>query len=559
MDSTTSILAMLALVAGSGLVARWLPRLPLPLLQITLGAALAWQDTGLALRMDPQVFMLLFVPPLLFADGWQSPKREFGANMWAILLLAVGLVLATVLVVGYFIHWTLPDMPLSVAFVLAAVLSPTDALAVSAISHGQPMPARLRHLLEGEAMMNDASALVAVKFAVAATVTQRFSLPQAGLELLHMAGIGLGVGVLFSIVFCHLHDRLLRARDDRPVPAMVLLLLLMPFAPYLIAEHWGGSGVLAAVAAGMTASLIDVKSSRFNPNHVQTQATWDVVSFAFNGLVFVLLGQQLPPLLRHLPRPPEETSVELAPHHPVAALAVGTLSIAVLVLALRFAWLAVGTWGPAWLDRLRRQPAVPPREPVSLALVGAGALGGTRGGITLAAVLGVPLTLVNGRAFPARDLLVFQSAMIVVITLVLASIGLPWLLRRIATVRQDSRGARELAWARQRATRAALHAMETAPADDDGHHGPAVRERIRQSYGARLRVAARDADARDGARRALAQERSEWLRVLQAEREELRRLRRRHRINDETLRTLLREIDAAEAAVRHAGGALAGH
>lgn len=335
METVLPILAMLALVACSGIALRFAPRLPLPLLQITVGALLAWADPRLVVHIDPQAFLLLFLPPMLFADGWQMPKREFGLHIGPILALSVGLVLATVLVVGYALHAMLPAMPLPVAFLLAAVLSPTDVLAVSAIARSHALPLRLRHVLEGESLMNDASALVAVKFAVAATLTHHFSASEAALEVLRIGGIGLATGALFSWVLCRLHDRLLYWHEDQPVVPTVLLLLLMPFAPYLIAEELGGSGVLAAVAAGMTASLFDVKSSRFNACHVQTRATWNVVGFAFNGLVFMLLGQQLPGLLAQLPLPVEGGGVTT---WRVLQLGAGALSITVLLLALRFDW-----------------------------------------------------------------------------------------------------------------------------------------------------------------------------------------------------------------------------
>ena len=181
------------LVGVSRLLGRLLP-LPLPLVQILAGAALAWPTLGLHVALDPELFLLLFLPPLLFSDGWRMPKRELWQLRGSILLLAVGLVLFTVVGAGYFIHWLMPAIPLPAAFALAALLSPTDAVAVSAITRDR-LPAPLMHVLQGEALMNDASGLVTFKFALAATLTGIFSLADASLIFLLVAVGGLAVGV----------------------------------------------------------------------------------------------------------------------------------------------------------------------------------------------------------------------------------------------------------------------------------------------------------------------------------------------------------------------------
>jgi CPA1 family monovalent cation:H+ antiporter len=557
MHTLLPLLAMLALVAASGLLARWLPRIPLPLLQIALGALIGWPPGGLHVAFEPQIFMLLFIPPMLFADGWQMPQREFGAYKWPILLLSTVLVLFTVAALGYFIHWLMPGLPKAAAFLLAAVLSPTDAVAVSAILQRQNLPPKLRHLIEGEALMNDAAALVAVKFAVAAMLTRSFSLPHAIGEFAWMACGGVAVGVAFSWGFKLLHDRLLYWREERAAAPTVLLLLLMPFAPYLIAEHFGLSGVLAVVAAGMAASAFDVRSSRFNGFHLQTQSTWSVILFVFNGLIFTLVGLQLPQLLRHLPAPlhPEH----LGSAHAAWVLLATTLLIALGLLAVRFAGLASAGWLARRLGSGKRGRGQQGRrgELSLLAWSGITALGGTRGGITLAAVLSVPLLMPDGSAFPARDLLVFQSAMVIVLSLVTASIGLPWLLRRLALPARDPH-AREAAWARHRATRAALRTIETAPMPLAAGEGEAaepvlslVRSRVDHGYRHRFWIAGGgDPAERARALCMLALERQLRLTALQAERDELRRLRLAHRINDETLRALTREIDLVEVEIR---------
>ena len=191
-----TILILLLVVSGTRIATQFVP-LPLPLLQILIGALLALPWLGLHVRLEPELFLLLFVPPLLFVDGWRMPKGQFRRLRTPILSLAFALVFFTILGAGYFIHWLLPQVPLAACFALAAVLSPTDAVAVSAITHGR-LPATLNNLLQGEALMNDASGLVAFKFAVAAALTGVFSLGDASLQFVLVAVGGLLVGLALS-------------------------------------------------------------------------------------------------------------------------------------------------------------------------------------------------------------------------------------------------------------------------------------------------------------------------------------------------------------------------
>ncbi|HEY0790242.1 MAG TPA: sodium:proton antiporter, partial [Chthoniobacterales bacterium] len=291
-----TVILLLFLVGTSGLLARILPWLPLPLVQVGLGALAASPLIALRVSLDPELFMLVFVPPLLFADGWRVPKREFFALRGPILTLALGLVVITVLGIGYFVHWAIPAVPLSAAFALGAVLSPTDAVAVSAISGRLQVPPRLMHILEGEALLNDASGLVCFKFAIAATLTGTFSLVEAVRSFIVIAAGGLAVGFIVAWVLSWAHQHLASRRTPRPGPHTLLLLLLTPFAVYLLAEHFGGSGILAAVAAGMTINFTDFQRRGDLFMRMQARTVSSMIEFTFNGLIFLLLGLQVPPL-----------------------------------------------------------------------------------------------------------------------------------------------------------------------------------------------------------------------------------------------------------------------
>jgi NhaP-type Na+/H+ and K+/H+ antiporters len=235
MHTIEIVLAMLVAVVASGYLVRILPfSLPLPLVQIGLGAVIS----GVFNRghtLDPEMFFLLLLPPLLFLDGWRIPKQGLFRDKTTILELAFGLVLFTVIGAGFMIHWMIPAMPLAVAFALAAIISPTDPVAVGAIAARAPIPKRLMHILEGESLLNDASGLVCFRFAVAAVMTGTFSLASASLTFLWVAFAGLGIGVAVTLGVSAA-QRWLWGRFGEEAGAALLVNLLIPFAAYLLAE-----------------------------------------------------------------------------------------------------------------------------------------------------------------------------------------------------------------------------------------------------------------------------------------------------------------------------------
>ena len=254
MEATSVAGLLLLAVLVSGYLSR-LSYVPLPLVQMALGALI--NSLGLATGvLDPALFFLLFLPPLLFIDGWRIPQDALRRDAGTILTLALGLVLATVLGMGWFIHWLVPAMPLAVAFALAAVIAPTDPIAVRAVATRHPVPARLMHLLQGEALLNDASGLVCMRFAVAAALTGAFSLTGALVSFAWVASGGLliGAGVAWGVARIAAHTAVQGAQSGG---SQILATLLLPFGVYLLAERLHCSGILAAVAAGLTMNLTE--------------------------------------------------------------------------------------------------------------------------------------------------------------------------------------------------------------------------------------------------------------------------------------------------------------
>ncbi|OHW38434.1 MULTISPECIES: Na+/H+ antiporter [Pseudomonas] len=541
MQTAYTVLILLMLVSVSRLVGRVIP-LPLPLVQIAAGALLAWPTLGLHVALDPELFLFLFLPPLLFSDGWRMPKRELWRLRGPILTLAVGLVLFTVVGAGYFIHWLLPSIPLPVAFALAAVLSPTDAVAVSAISQNR-LPTPLMHMLQGEALMNDASGLVTFKFALAAALTGVFSLADASLTFVLVALGGLAIGVALSWLVGRLRAWMIARGWDDPATHVVFMLLL-PFAAYVLAERLGASGILSAVAAGMMQSWLDLLP-RQTSTRLLNRSVWSLLEFAFNGLIFLLLGLQLPDIIKAV------TSHEATLWPTLFYRVLDVIAIFLVLLVLRFIWVQSIWRLSGLLRRLRGKSEltlVPTARSCWLLTVG-----GVRGAVTLAGVMSVPLLFAPGQAFPERDLLIFIAAGVILLSLVAACIALPLLLRGIEKSPDDKRrGEVRDAW--KKTAEAAIHALETEEAADVAPLDAAqaalateLKARIMSEYRHQLEVFNDSAEAQALALQMDQLERKLRLKALRAQRLELYSLSRHHQIGDDVLREVLADLDMSEA------------
>ncbi|MES2870611.1 MAG: Na+/H+ antiporter [Pseudomonadota bacterium] len=542
MQTAYTVLILLTLVGVSRLLGRMIP-LPLPLVQIAAGALLAWPTLGLHVALEPELFLFLFLPPLLFSDGWRMPKRELWRLRGPILTLAVGLVLFTVVGAGYFIHWLLPTIPLPVAFALAAVLSPTDAVAVSAISQNR-LPAPLMHMLQGEALMNDASGLVTFKFALAAAVTGVFSLANASLTFVLVACGGLAIGVALSWLVGRMRAWMIARGWDDPATHVVFMLLL-PFAAYVLAERLGASGILSAVAAGMMQSWLDLLP-RQTSTRMLNRSVWGLLEFAFNGLIFLLLGLQLPDIIKAV------VSHETTLWPTLMYRCLEVVAIFLVLLALRFIWVQ-STWRLSCLLRRWRGKSeltmVPTARSCWLLTVG-----GVRGAVTLAGVMSVPLLISKGVDFPERDLLIFIAAGVILLSLVAACIALPLLLRGIPKSPDDAmRNEVRDAW--RRTAEAAIHALEAeevveADSQQDAAQAALAAElkaRIMSEYRHQLDVFNDSAEAQALASQMDQLESRLRIKALKAQRLELYNLRRHHEIGDEVLSEILRDLDLSEA------------
>ena len=550
MHTVEIVLLVLMLGAVTGIAARYVRGIPLPLIQIGIGALIAWPQKGLHIAFDPELFLLLFIPPLLFADGWRIPKREFFAMAKPILLLAFGLVVITVLGLGYLIHWMIPSMPLTVAFALAAVVSPTDAVAVSAITRNLGMPHKTMHMLEGESLLNDASGLVALKFAVAATLTGLFSWSDVAKDFTWMAVGGLGLGALMGWGFSHARDIVTRRVGDVAATQMVLLLLLLPFASYIVGEKIGVSGILAAVAAGITTNFADLGRGNFISERMQTEGIWSIMEAAFNGAIFLLLGLQLPSIIGH-------SLMDAGPDWWKLLLYV--LVITVALLAVRWAWVTVAVVRSLRKAHNEGRVTDKPSHLLNLATT----MAGIRGAVTLAGALSIPMVLPSGDAFPARHMLIFLATGVILLTLILGAISLPLILRFMPK-HEDTEQQQEERAARLAACKAAITSLTLSEEDKQSHDEQWVAQyqevvgRIIQEYRSRIELLEENLNKTgteeteevvEERRQRYIREMELRLKCLKVERDTLYAERHAHRINDEVLRATVSELDLAEVSL----------
>ncbi|MCJ2059335.1 Na+/H+ antiporter [Methylobacterium sp. J-048] len=536
MESVTVVLALLLSVLVSGALGRLVP-LPLPLIQIAIGVALALGPLP-STALDPEIFFLVFLPPLLFLDGWRIPKRDLFRNGRTVLALALGLVALTVLGIGMLIHAMIPGIPLAVAFALAAVLSPTDPIAVSSVAAQAPVPRRLMHILEGEALLNDATGLVCLRFAIAAALTGTFSLSEAATTFVWLALGGLGIGAATTFLLMGAQD-LLRRRTGEDPGLQILFSLLTPFGAYLAAEHVHASGILAAVAAGIAMTYVEIQGRSLGTTRVRRTAVWDTVALAANGSIFVLLGEQLPEVLGH--------AVKQADVQGAGWLVAWVLAITAGLMAIRFAWV----WVSLHFVLVKAHRRGERREGLTWRLVAATTLAGVKGAITLAGILTLPLTLKDGTPFPARDLAILLAMGVILTSLLMASTVLPPLLRGLRLPADSTHDAEEDS-ARAAARHDAVTAIEAlqhrlVEEQEDASVAVEAGARAMDRYEGLEAPTGAPREERSRARQLAIMEKRLRLAGIEAEREALYRLRRSRAIDDVVLRQLVREIDLVEA------------
>ncbi|GAA3375391.1 Na+/H+ antiporter [Streptomyces sannanensis] len=525
---------MVALAAVSAAVAGAARRTPVPapLLLVAAGLIASYVPGVPEYTLDPHVVLPLLLPPLLHTSALDASYLDLRANIRPVALLSVGYVLFATLAVGWLAHLLVPGLPPAAALVLGAVVAPPDAVAATAIARRLGLPHRITTILQGESLVNDATAITAYKVALAAAAGVGWSWTEGIGEfvLASVGGVGVGLALMVPLHWLrtHLKEPLLQNT----------LSLLIPFVAYAAAEEVGASGVLAVVVVAL---YLGHRSWQVDfATRLQEEAVWKMVAFILESAVFALIGLQLPVVLRGLGAYAGESA---------ALYAVGVFAAVVVV---RFVWVYPATYVPRLLSQRIREREPDPGWTGPLIVSWAG----MRGVVSLAIAFSIPATVAGGGPFPGRNLILFLTFTTVIGTLVVQGLTLPPLIRVLKLPGRDAQ-AETLAeaQAQSEASRAAEERLEALLTDErNALPGPladrlrTVLERRRNAVWERLgAVNELTGETVDDTYRRLAGD------VIEAEREVFVRLRDERRIDDEMMRTLLRRLDLEEAAAYREG------
>ncbi len=499
-------------------------RIAYPILLVLGGLVIAFIPGMPHVRLEPELIFLIFLPPLLYEAAWFTSWREFWRWKRSITMLAFGLVFFTSLIVGHFTAWLVPGFTLALGFLLGGIISPPDAVAATSVLKGMRLPKRVTTILEGESLVNDASSLIVFRFALAAVITGQFSLSTAVEQffLLAVGGILIGLAIAHAVYFIH---RLLPT-----TPAIDTALTLMtPYLMYILAEEFHTSGVLSVVSGGL---FLSYRSHAFLNHSARIQAynVWSTLIFMLNGLVFILIGLELPDIVKGL----ERAELHRAIGH--------GLIISLLVIAVRFVWMYPAAHLPRLLSRRIRSNESDPgwRMPTVVSWAG------MRGVVSLAAALSIPHALPNGAPFPHRSTILVITFVVILVTLVGQGLTLPWLVRKLKVQEVDAHVAEEEQelGLRVRMVRAVIRHLQERTSDDP--RTARVREhflQLEQNYLRSLESlrSAEKALVRDDSNRALMRS------ILAIQRGELAAARDERVYDDELLRKMQGNLDLEEA------------
>ncbi len=519
------ILVLLAIITALAQVTDKV-KIPYPILLVVAGMMISLVPGLPHVELDPEIVFILFLPPLLYQAAWTTSWPDFRAARRPIILLAIGCVLFSTVAVAAVAHYFIPGFPWPVAFVLGAIISP-PAVAATSATKGLGVPRRVITVLEGESLVNDATGLIAYRYAVAAVATGQFVLWQAGLQFLLVAAGGVLIGLLAGYLLVWVH----RITSDNAT-VDTSLTFLSPYVSYLIAEELHVSGVLAVVTTGL---FIVVRSSEIFSHQTRLQAvsTWNTVIFLLNGIVFILIGLQLPSIISGI-----------GAYSLPSLIGYGAMVSGAVILG-RIIWVYPGAFLPKWLSRkIREREKMTTVRNVTIV-----AWTGMRGVVSLAAALALPLTLPDGSPFPQRNLILFLTFCVIFSTLVLQGLSLPWVIRMLK-IKADESVHQEEADVRLKIARSVIDYIE-------GHLSfgvltDQVLAQIKTRY--EIRVARLMQKSGYNLNTQLDGEQVRQFLLIQhqlilLERKSVIGMRREGKINDEVLRRLEHELDLEESRV----------
>jgi monovalent cation/hydrogen antiporter len=520
------ILSLLFLCAMLTMLSEKL-RISYPIFLVIAGLLISFIPGIPVITLHPDLVFLIFLPPLLYAAAWNTSWKDFWQYKRPILMLAVGLVIFTSTAVAFTANVMIPDFPLALGFLLGGIISPPDAVAAASVLQNLSMPKRVLTILEGESLINDASSLIVFRVALAAVSTGQFFFWKAAQDFMLVAIVGIAIGLVIANIVYAVHRFL-------PTTGSIdtSLTIISPYVMYITAEHFHFSGVMAVVSGGLFLSFRSHEIFNYN-SRIQVSSFWQTLIFLLNGLVFILIGLQLPAITAALGK------------YSVASSVVYAIVISLITIALRIIWVFPGAYLPRFLSKkIRLKEKRPSWQSVFVV-----AWSGMRGVVSLASALAVPLTLGNNLAFPHRNLILFITFVVILFTLVLQGLSLPFVIRWLKLRDDESETAAEQELEiRLRLANAALAYMQSEQGDELGDVD--AFRRLKERYERMIEITNKkllkeeDTAVTGGF---LPKYRRMLIEIVAVRRKELQELRREQKYDAELLRNKEWELDLEEA------------
>jgi Na+/H+ antiporter len=526
-DGLLMVIALLFVVSMLAMLSTRL-RISYPILLVLAGLGISVIPGIPLIRLDPDIVFIIFLPPLLYSAAWETSWHEFWRLRRPIGLLAFGLVLLTAVAVAYVSNSLIPDFPLALGFLLGGIVSPPDAIAATSVLSNVKVSRQVSTILEGESLVNDASSLIVYRFALAALFTGKFVFWKAGMDFL----LVIFGGILIGLAIAHIVYAIHRWLPTTPTIDTGIT-FISPYLMYITAEHFHCSGVLAVVSGGLFLSYRSQDIFDYG-SRLTTTSVWNVVVFLLNGIVFILIGLQLPGIIRGL----GEYSLRAAIWYGVA--------ISLVAILVRLLWMYPGAYLPRMISkRIRlRETRPPPRQ---VFIIG---WSGMRGVVSLAAALAIPIALPGGEGLPHRNLILCITFIVILITLVFQGLTLPWIVRWLKISVNDGEREKRLNL-KLRLARVALDHINTGYADEAASIQPfsQLKDRYEKKLDLTVKILEK-ADDQEAVPSIILQFRQLQLDLIGLQRAELARMRHRNEFPEELIRSEEFEMDLEEARIR---------
>ncbi|HEY0244850.1 MAG TPA: Na+/H+ antiporter [Mucilaginibacter sp.] len=524
-DNLLLVLSLLFAVSMLALLSDKL-KISYPILLVIAGLIISFIPGVPAVKMDPDIIFVIFLPPLLYSAAWNTSWSEFWNLKRPISLLAFGLVIFTATAVALVSHWLIPDCSLALGFLLGGIISPPDAVAAASVFHDLKVPRRVIAILEGESLVNDASSLIVFRFALLAVLTGRFVFWNAAADFLSVVVMGILIGLAIAHVAYVIH------RFLPTTPSIdTALTLITPYLMYLTAEHFHYSGVLAVVSGGLFLSFRSAEIFAYN-SRLQSMTVWTVLTFLLNGVVFILIGLQLPDIIKGIG------------NYSLSHVILYAVVISLVTIIIRLLWV----FPSAYVPRLLSHRVVEREGKLSWKPVFIIGWSGMRGVVSLASALAVPLTLANGTSFPHRSLILFITFVVIFFTLILQGLSLPFILRimKLEVQENDIQQEHEI---RYRLATAVVDYLENNCAKEITEIP--VFSRVKERYERMAEIAGNNLSA-DGdiSPSFLKTYRQMLLEIIDVRRNELKKMHKSKEYGDHLIRAKERELDLEEARMR---------